>query len=116
MPRGGPRPNSGGARPGAGRKSSETKVYQETMRARFEACVSVADWDQAIRALLEDAKGGSVAAFRELVPWVVGKVPDELRHTGAVGVAHRHDLSRLSDAEIQALEQLVTKVGDAPDA
>lgn len=78
---------SGGARPGAGRKTAATKDYQTTMRAAFERCVTREEWEVCIQALLRDAKRGSVAAFRELAPWVVGRVPDQVEHRGNDGGA-----------------------------
>src|SRR5687767_1572971 len=102
---GGPRPNSGGPRPGAGRKSADTKTYQAAMRALFEACVTPEDWTACIRRLVADAQGGNVAAFRELAPWIVGRVPEETRHSGGIGV--RYDLSRLNEQELDLYERLI---------
>jgi hypothetical protein len=76
------------------------------MRSIFEECITAEDWRTVIEALLRDAKDGNVAAFRELSPWVVGRVPEEakVRHSGALTTLQMPDLSKLTDAELaQAL-------------
>ena len=78
---------SGGARPGAGRKSDATKHAQETYRAQFLAAVSPQDFRACIERLRQDALGGSVAAFREIVPWLAGRVPEETKLSTAEGAS-----------------------------
>ena len=80
MPRGGPRPNSGGARAGAGRKKQETIDYQGAMRAAFEQRVTSGRWERIIDRAIEDAEGGNKDARAWLTPWVVGAEPKEVKH------------------------------------
>lgn len=80
MPRGGPRPNSGGARPGAGRKKPETVDYQGAMRAAFEARVTPERWQRVIDTAIEQAEQGNKDARAWLTPWVVGAEPKEVKH------------------------------------
>ena len=115
MPKGGPRPNSGGARPGAGRKSDETRQYQEAMRRAFEEAVTPEAWRAIIATAIEQAKQGDDRARAWLSPWIVGKVPDEVRHSGSVGVTHRPDLSTLSDQELDALDHILGKTATTRD-
>jgi hypothetical protein len=78
MARGGSRPNSGGARPGAGRKSKATLDYQGTMRAVFEEVVTPEDWKYVVSVALAHAKAGKDDARRWLSPWIVGAEPKEM--------------------------------------
>jgi hypothetical protein len=79
---------SGGARAGSGRKADQTKVDQQVLRDIFLEVVTPAEWRACIRVLLASAQAGNVAAFRELSPWVVGKVPEEqtLKVSGGVEI------------------------------
>jgi hypothetical protein len=87
------------------------------MRGLFEECVTEAEWRECIGALLRDAKQGNVAAFKELAPWVVGRVPEETRHSGMLATTNVPDLSKLTDDELATLERLVGKADpNAADA
>jgi hypothetical protein len=67
----------GGRRPGAGRKSKATEKRQAKFRAITETVITEQDWEEMVRGQVAEAKNGNVAAFRELAPWVVGRVPEE---------------------------------------
>ena len=89
MPRGGPRPNSGGARPGAGRKAKTTVAYQTTMRQVVLDAVTPDDWRAVALVALGQARDGSKDARDWLSSWVMGKVPDQLEVSGPEGGALR---------------------------
>jgi hypothetical protein len=78
MPRGGPRPNSGGARPGAGRPKASVVAYQASRRDQLQALVTDKDWEAIVMRAVNDAKNGDYVARTWLTPYVAGKVPDEL--------------------------------------
>ena len=71
---------SGGRRPGAGRKAENTANYQTAMRDLFQQCVRPEDWQTVIWTALARAKAGDKAAREWLSAWIVGKVPDEVKH------------------------------------
>ena len=76
---------SGGKRDGSGRPKVAEKTYQETMRAKFQECVTTDDWREAVGSMVRLAKRGDVAAFKVIEPWVMGKVPNAVMLTGADG-------------------------------
>lgn len=83
MPRGGARPNSGGARPGAGRKPSAIsekrrefeRLLHETSRDDFRAII-----DQ----LIEAAKRGEPWAVKDVLDRVLGKPKQAVQFDGEV--------------------------------
>jgi hypothetical protein len=81
MPRGGPRPNSGGARPGAGRKKLTTEQAQQANRDVVLEVVTPQAWATTVRDLLSRA-GSDPRAFAQLAPYVMGSA------TAKVEVAH----------------------------
>ena len=72
----------GGKRPNSGRKPKDIRVYQQRMRAVFGEVVTQEDWLTVVAVALAHAKAGDKAAREWLAPWIVGKVPDEVKHTG----------------------------------
>ncbi|MGI8422987.1 MAG: hypothetical protein ACR2NO_02525 [Chloroflexota bacterium] len=118
MPRGGPRRNSGGRRPGAGRPPSPVLDYRREMQARLQEIVSPADVDAIVKKAVEQAAQGDHNARAWLAPYILGKPPEDVRlhHSGAVATGQAVDLSKLTDTELAQLERLVGKVGDAADA
>ncbi len=82
MPRGGPRPNSGGRRLGAGRKSKSTLEYQAKMRDIFAEIVTADEWSKVVQVALDFAKAGNKDARAWLTPWVIGAEPKEVKLTG----------------------------------
>ena len=67
---------SGGRRPGAGRKSEDLQLRQGRMREIFHEVVTEDGWRACVGAVLALAREGNVAAFKELAPWIVGRVPE----------------------------------------
>jgi hypothetical protein len=76
----------GGRRPGAGRKSKPTEERQARFRAITERVITESEWEAMVLGQVQEAKNGNVAAFRELAPWVVGRVPEETDLTVKGGV------------------------------
>jgi hypothetical protein len=91
----------GGARPGAGRKSTKTQARQFKMREVLERVVSEAEWESMVEAMVEEViVERNVAAFRELAPWIVGRVPDET-HVQLEAVAQIYLPERRKRAEAE---------------
>lgn len=82
MARGGARPNTGGARPGAGRKPKEVEAgLMELLRK----CWTEEDREACVRKMGEKAKGGDREAFALLMAYTYGKPKERVEHTGADG-------------------------------
>lgn len=82
MARGGPRANSGGARPGAGRPTSAILDYRREMQRRATEVASEDDVDAILRTAIGQAREGDNAARMWLTPFLFGKVADELKLSG----------------------------------
>jgi hypothetical protein len=70
---------SGGARPGAGRKSEATEQYQIHKRAIVEEVVTDEDWRMVVLVALSRAKAGDDNSRNWLTPFVVGKDAEKLK-------------------------------------
>jgi hypothetical protein len=68
----------GGARPGAGRKSTKTVGYQTTRRALIEQVVTVKRWCAIIEMAVTQAESGDRYAREWLASYVVGPPPKEI--------------------------------------
>ena len=65
----------GGARPGSGRKTSATLRYQESRRRQVEKIITPADWEEIVKAMMAEMKGGNFKALAVLLPFIVGAAP-----------------------------------------
>ena len=72
----------GGARPGAGRKRKNTEQYQIHMREIMLGVVTPERWQRVCEVALSCAEDGNKDARAWLAPWVVGAVPQEVKHIG----------------------------------
>ena len=72
---GGPRPNSGGARPGAGRKKQE---HLATFRELVEAVVTPEDFAVMLRAIVVKAQEGDARAFAQIMDRFYGKATEHV--------------------------------------
>jgi hypothetical protein len=77
---------SGGARPGAGRKSPDFAAYQARMRDALISCVSEEDVRAIVARAVTDAKDGNPIARLWLGAYVFGKPPEKVDVQGSVGL------------------------------
>lgn len=70
----------GGRRPGAGRPRKKDVEFRQSMRDLFEEVVTSDAFRNVIRTALARAQAGDDAARRWISDWVIGKVPDEVKH------------------------------------
>lgn len=85
MPRGGPRPNSGGARPGAGRKSKSTAEQQQSNLGIALATAGPDEVHGMVVSMIAEAQRGNVRAFLALVPYLFGSPAQRHELTGERG-------------------------------
>jgi hypothetical protein len=69
---------SGGPRPGAGRKSTKTAGYQATRRAMIERVVTGKRWRAIVEKAVDLAEDGDRYAREWLASYVVGAPPKEV--------------------------------------
>lgn len=73
---------SGGARPGAGRKTDSVREAQQSNRATMLAMVTPEDIQAVARAMISKAKSGDEKAFRAFFSYVLGAPDSELTIKG----------------------------------
>lgn len=135
MPSGGARPNTGGKRPGAGRKKgtpnkftlhqkklaleggpSPLQILTNLARDHYTAYLyerrkSPAKRDEA--KLMEKAKAAESAA-EKAAPYIHSKMPTALHHSGpGGGPIPTLDLTNLTDEQLEALEPVIAALAAA---
>lgn len=99
MPRGGPRPNSGGRRPGAGRKKAETKVVQQAARDLFNAAFSDEDVTTIANVVRSFCLAGSLPHIQMFAAYRLGKPPEEVTISGDKDAPLRIEVVYVDDAD-----------------
>ncbi len=82
MPRGGARPNSGGARPGAGRKPSDINERRRHLERLWYEAVTEDDHIAIIKKVVQAAKAGDRAAQQPYFDRVQGKPAQAVQFEG----------------------------------
>lgn len=101
--RGGARPNTGGARPGAGRKS---KAEEFGLREILDSAWKLTDRHKVIQKLTELSLGGDTKAAALLLAYAYGKPHETIQAT----VTHRDyevEIGGISTGEPEDAEQFV---------
>lgn len=83
--RGGRRPNTGGARPGSGRKPKEVRVWQESNLLMLRAAITPADVVVIAESLRDALKTGDKDAWRQGLAYIFGASPKEVTIAGDDG-------------------------------